>query len=361
MTPSHAISILDHARLNPPKILTLAITGICNLFCAHCWVDAGARSSAPHVPTHTVMRLIEEFAAMGGDGIRITGGEPLCHPEWLNLLRYARTTGFRRVMLQTNGILLTDAHVQALRELDFPGLSIQISLDGAKAPTHDLVRGTGTFAGALSAIRRLAEAGLAPRIAIAFTEMRHNLEEVPALLKLAADLGVGSVITGTLVTGGRADRNSRCTPPRPEQYLRLLDRYDADMQFRRNYDSLGTMAALEWRREDTRREQCCTFAENPYLTPDGRLYPCLLCHTDAYAVTGVFEKGLAAAFAEGAPLWTSLLRVSRRRADAIAACRECPAKTACKGGCMGRAWGSCGDLLATDDRCEVRQAIHRAA
>ncbi|MFH1027924.1 MAG: SPASM domain-containing protein [Pseudomonadota bacterium] len=107
------------------------------------------------------------------------------------------------------------------------------------------------------------------------------------------------------------------------------------------------------------REDCCTFVENPYLTPSGRLYPCLLCHTDEYSVTGVFEKGLAASLAEGAKLWSSLLCISRCRADAIPECRDCPGKLSCAGGCMGRAWGSFENLLAADDRCESRRAIYQ--
>ena len=121
----------------------------------------------------------------------------------------------------------------------------------------------------------------------------------------------------------------------------------------------GTMAALEWMRGSASRGECCTFVENPYLTPDGRLYPCLLCHTDAYAVTGVFGKDLAAVLAEGAPHWAALLRLSRSRAEAIPECQECPGRLTCEGGCMGRAWGSCGDFMAADDRCGVRQIIYR--
>ena len=107
------------------------------------------------------------------------------------------------------------------------------------------------------------------------------------------------------------------------------------------------------------RRDGCTFIENPYLTPSGRLYPCLMCHADEFSVTGVFEKGLAAALAEGAPLWASLLRISRSRGEEIPECRDCRGRLSCAGGCMGRAWGSCGNLLAADDRCEVRRAIYQ--
>jgi radical SAM protein with 4Fe4S-binding SPASM domain len=359
MLSSEALEILRRDGLRPPRTLTLAITGACNLACSHCWVEAGAASSAAHVPEQTLRRLMEEFAALGGEGIRLTGGEPLCHPDWLGLLRFARALGLGGVSLQTNGLLFGAEEVAALRELDFPGLSIQISLDGAAAPTHDLVRGEGAFQGVLDGLRRLVRGGLAPRLTLFFTEMRHNLEEIPAVLKLAADLGIGSVVTGTLVLGGRAAEGSPVSAPTPEQYRRLLERYDSEPRFRALYQKIGKVAALEWRAAKAPRTECCTFVENPYLTPSGQLYPCVLCHADAFAVSGVFEKSLADTFAEGAPLWASLLQISRSRADDLAECRECPGRLVCAGGCMGRAWGSCGDLRVADDRCELRRGIYQ--
>ncbi|HEY7745350.1 MAG TPA: radical SAM protein [Desulfuromonadales bacterium] len=358
MTPFETANILKREGLRPPKTLTLAITGVCNLTCRHCWVEAGGADSATHVPERTLCRLIEEFAELGGEGVRLTGGEPLCHPGWLGLLRFARDLGLRSVSLQTNGMLFREEEVAALRELDFPGLTIQISLDGATASTHDLVRGDGAFQGVLDGLRRLVRGGLAPRLTLFFTEMRHNLEDIPAVFELAADLGICSVVTGTLVLGGRAAEGSLVSAPTPEQYLHLLRRYDSEPRFRELYEKIGKMAVLEWRAAETPRTECCTFVENPYLTPTGQLYPCLLCHTAAFSVSGVFEKSLADSLAEGAPLWASLMQISRSRADDLAECRECPGRRLCAGGCMGRAWGSCGDLRAADDRCETRRTIY---
>ena len=358
MTPSDLMHILRQEGLRPPRSLTLAITGACNLTCRHCWVAAGGDSPAAHVPEQTLFRIVADFAALGGESIRFTGGEPFCHPGLHGPHAVCSNMGFRGVSLQTNGMLISDDHVAALRKLDFPGLSIQISLDGATAPTHDLVRGAGAFDGALEGIRRLVNAGLGSRVTIFFTEMRHNLEEIPALLELAVEMGIGAVVTGALVGCGRAADEPFVAPPDPDQYLRLLDRYDNDVLFREQYGKVGTIAALEWRAGGAPRTECCTFVENPYLTSDGRLYPCVLCHADAFSVTRVFEKGLADAFAEGAPRWSTLLQTSRDR-EALQECEACPGKARCAGGCMGRAWGSCGDLMARDDRCGLRQMIYR--
>jgi radical SAM protein with 4Fe4S-binding SPASM domain len=187
--------------------------------------------------------------------------------------------------------------------------------------------------------------------------MRHNLGEIPELLELAEVLDIGAVVTGTLVQCGRATESPGIALPGPEQYRRLLERFETDHEFRRRYERIGTVAAVEWLRSNGPRTECCTFVENPYLTPDGRLYPCVLCHADDFSVTDAFAKPLADSFAEGAPLWSKLLHVSRCRCTDIPECVDCPGRQTCAGGCMGRALGTHGDPMSPDDRCEVRKSV----
>jgi len=358
MEPDRILEILKMEGLHSPKTLTLSITGVCNLACAHCLVVAGESTSTANVPKLTLCRMIEELVVIGGDGIRITGGEPLCHPGWLDLIRFAREAGIRNILLQTNGMLFNEETVASLRELDFPGLSIQLGIDGASAPVHDQTRGKGSFNGLMEGLDRLIRGGLGPRITFLFTEMRHNLSDIPAVLELADRLNVFSVATGTLVRGGRASAGDLIVPPVAEQYLELLDRFDSDSRFRELYSKLGNISAVEWGCSEAVRDEGCTFIENPYLTPKGRLYPCLLCHTDDYSVSGVFEKGFIAALAEGAATWATLMRISRSRTEMLPVCQECTGKDSCAGGCMGRAWGSTGNLWVADDRCSFRKAIY---
>lgn len=358
MLASDTLQKLKDYGLHCPSTLTMAITGACNLQCSHCFVEAGKATSATHVPERIVRRLVEEFTGLGGEKVCFTGGEPLCHPAWLQLVQFGCGLGLKAVSIQTNGILLSDEAIAGLRDLKFPNLTIQISLDGATASTHDLVRGEGAFAGAIAGLQRLCQAGLGPQTTVFFTEMQHNLAEIPTLLELTAGMGIGAVVTGCLVTCGRAATQASIAPPTPEQYHALLARFAADPPLRELYEGFGTVAAVEWQRQVAERSDCCTFVENPYLTWDGRLFPCVLCHAEDYSVSGVFGKNLAAAFAEGAHLWSLLLKTSQCRTDSNDACRHCPGQLLCAGGCMGRAWGSHGDFLARDDRCEVRRSIY---
>ncbi len=213
MKPSELMQQLDLAGLHPPGMLTLAITGACNLRVAIAGSGQVRRHPMRTCRSGQLRRLLEEFAAIGGEGVRITGGEPLCHPHWLEIVQLACSLGFNKVVLQTNAMLLRDEHLAPLRELDFPGLSIQISLDGVSPRTHDLVRGEGAFSGALHGIEMLVQGGLARRVSIFLTEMRHNLDEIPELLDFADSMGIGSVSTGSMVLCGRASETSLVAPP----------------------------------------------------------------------------------------------------------------------------------------------------
>lgn len=353
------LELMTEAGLKPPKVLTLAITALCNLSCRHCWVDADLDSSALQAQAAKVCRIMSEFAALGGRGLTLTGGEPLCHPDWPQIMRCARNLRFDRISLQTNAMLIEADHVATLCELDFPGLSIQVSLDGAEAAAHDLIRGEGAFDRTVGALQRLIRGGLGPRIVLFFTEMRHNLSQIPDLLQLAQDLGISSVVAGSLVPYGRAGEDTTLAPAELKQYQELIDRYESDARFRELYRELGQVAALEWYTARQPGPDCCRFIETPYLTAQGKLYPCVMFHCDEYALFDVFSKSLDAVYTEGVALWRSLVQIKRSRSSRIPKCQSCPDAPLCAAGCLGRAWGASRDLLSVEDRCVLRREIYQ--
>jgi len=350
-----ALEKIRSAGLKLPKTLFLAISGDCNLHCAHCLVESPRPG---HVPAAEVRRLVGEFLSLGGEEICLTGGEPLLHSHWFDLVSdLCRNPELRSLRLQTNASLMTRRHAEALRSLRCERLSFQISLEGGTPASHDRVRGEGSFAGALAGLDCLVESGFGPRITINFTEMRHNMVEIPGLLCLADWYGVKEVVGSTLLAHGRAS-SSPFQPPLPSQYTDLLKRYRRDDEFRRLYDKLGRFSAIEWwlGREEA-APGCCSFAETLYLTADGLLYPCVLLHSEEFAARGAFERPLAETIAEAVPLWSGLQEHCRRRAETIETCRGCPAKGHCGGGCPARALLVHGDLGCPEDRCELRKAV----
>ncbi len=358
MSYAHLTELAGSAGVRLPRALTLAITGSCNLRCRHCWVKAGLPLAAGDAPLDEVLRLVDDFAALGGETICLTGGEPLSHPRWSAILSHCCSRpSLTSVRIQTNGALLDNPHVAGLRALPPDKLSLQVSLDGTSPRTHDRVRGRGSFAKAMAGIERLVAAGLASRISLAFTEMRHNMEDIPELLELADRLDLRAVVGGTLVKHGSAAK-ADLEPPTPDQYRALLSRYHADPQFRELYEKRGRLSAIEWwkGRSDVRGDPCA-FLDHPYVTAQGTIYPCILCHADDFAVAQAFGRPLATALEEGIPKWSRLLQLSRLR-PALSQCRDCPGRLHCAGGCMGRAHAACGSLTAVEERCELRRAVY---
>ncbi len=354
---------IREAGLRPPRTLTLAITHDCNLRCAHCWPESGAGGRREPVPGKTVRRIASEFRRLGGAELILTGGEPLTHPDWKSILDHCRNAlDFRTVTLQTNGTRIKRPEAEILASPAKTPLRIQVSLEGASAETNDRLRGPGAFRRAMAGLTTLCEAGLGPETTVALTETDSNVGEVPDLMARLEAMGVGGLVTGTLVKGGRARSAEDLRLPSADQYRELVRRYETDGDFRARYHRMATVSALEWHLGmGASVAPGCRCIETPYIDGDGRFHPCgLLQHPD-YAVPGSHVRPLTEIFEAGLPIWEKLPGISRRRAVELTQCQGCPGHDHCGGGCTGRALSAYGILMAVEDRCHLRRAVYEGA
>lgn len=354
------LSRIRNAGLEPPKMLTLMITSGCNLHCHHCWLECQSSESANPVPADILRRLILEFAELGESQICLTGGEGLTHPNWFEILEFAcQEPNYQAVCFQTNATLLSVDVVDMLNSLPLSKFKLQVSLDGATARTHDWVRGSGSFVAALKGIDLLRAGRLNAETTVAFTEMAHNYGDLPDLLEMMDTSGIGRLVTGTLVQGGRASQTDRVTPPRPSQVRTLLDRYQNDSRFRKTYDRIGNIAAIEWfKGRESVSGNVCTCIRNPFINAFGKMYPCLMFLNNAFAAGNVHHRPLLEVLSESISMWSKLPKISQKRTEALNACKACPGRSHCAGGCMGRAFACYGDMMTVEDRCDLRKVAY---
>lgn len=202
-------------------------------------------------------------------------------------------------------------------------------------------------------------AGLGRQTGVAFTEMRHNFDELPRLIRILDGMGIHSLVSGTLLRKGRAGRTGRIALPAPSQYASLLARYHADPGFRRRYRRSANIAALEWFLGKTHPGAAgCRCMETPYINSDGVMFPCTMLAVDELGVEGVFSRPLTECLQEAAGLWAGLNDLHRRRAETLAPCLSCPGRQHCRGGCMGRAHTAFGSFMAVEDRCRLRREVY---
>ena len=140
------------------------LTEGCNLRCRHCWIAPKYQTegnSYPALDLDLFKSVIEQAKPLGLTGVKLTGGEPLLHPEINEILEHIQTVDLR-LTVETNGVLCTAELAEKMAACKDPFVSV--SLDGADAETHEWVRGVpGCFDEAMEGIRNLVEARIKPQ------------------------------------------------------------------------------------------------------------------------------------------------------------------------------------------------------
>ena len=147
------------------KMLNIYLTNSCNLFCTHCFMKAGKRLDH-ELQTEDWIRVLNEFADVGGTSITITGGEPLMFPGFKTVLEASKQRNLQTTVL-TNGILWTDELIDQLSPLM---AEVQISIDGVDDASNAKVRTAGVFDRLIDHVIRFSKNGLRVSVATTFTE-----------------------------------------------------------------------------------------------------------------------------------------------------------------------------------------------
>ena len=174
-------------------------TNRCNLQCVTCIRNSWDEPLGDMAPA-TFSRIIEGLRGFSpAPGILFGGlGEPLSHPDIVDMVRRAKATG-ASVELITNGMLL-DRPMSL--ELVKAGLdTLWVSLDGATPESYKDVRLGAALPQVLSNLADFRHArwtrhyGVAldifhkPQLGIVFVAMKRNIADLPAVFRLASRSG----------------------------------------------------------------------------------------------------------------------------------------------------------------------------
>ncbi|GAB7014854.1 SynChlorMet cassette radical SAM/SPASM protein ScmF [Methanogenium cariaci] len=184
----------DEKETPPCSLSTIYfyLTPECNLACRHCWISPTYKNTGvatEYLPLDQFISIVEEAAPLGLQTVKLTGGEPLIHPQIDDILEYLKESDYR-LIVETNGTLITKENAALIASCK--NAFVSVSLDGIDAQTHEWVRGvTGCFDASCRAVKILADAGLKPQVIMSV--MRHNVGQIEEMIRLAESLGAGSV------------------------------------------------------------------------------------------------------------------------------------------------------------------------
>jgi radical SAM protein with 4Fe4S-binding SPASM domain len=329
------------------------LTRQCNLRCKHCYVSAGV-PLAGELDLEQNLAILASLYLAGVIQISWSGGEPLCSPQFMPLLRRACELNMYSEIF-TNGTLLNRDFVASLAGMKITGL--QISLDGATPAAHEFMRGKGTFKKTVQGIRNLVDAKIAP-VVVAMTVTDSNRHEIEPLISLCVSLGVDTVTIGGVTNTGRAMANCLSSPwggngeEAAIESFHLAKKYKGLIRVKTRTDYLEAEDELL----STRAEEsygCPKVAAGINIRPDGVVAPCRRFGIDApNLVYGKLPEQ---------SLFQILEHPERRdlkRLRDIAECSRCDIRMDCGGACKLDAYEAYGTMSAPSPRCsEIRRVL----
>ena len=94
-------------------IISWNTTNACNMYCDHCYRDAGFKAEE-ELNTAEAKTLLDQIAKAGFKIMIFSGGEPLMRPDIIELVEHAVSVGLRPVF-GTNGTLITEEMAHKLK------------------------------------------------------------------------------------------------------------------------------------------------------------------------------------------------------------------------------------------------------
>lgn len=337
---------LQHAQVHLSKA--------CSLRCNHCYNSSG-EPMPWELSKEELFRFFDQLKELKAYQVTLTGGEPMFHPNFWEILEYVRER-FTVIML-TNGIHLSEENCRRLAEAKL--YEICISLDGTRPETNDPLRGKNTFKHIVRGIEQAVAHELPVTMNMAVTGK--NMDELDDMVELARSLGVKKVTATPLVATGRAEKSSelfldsdaisefkmwcfRKNQEYPDMLIGELDPGGEPPQKVRQHSSKPRKSNL-----------CNAIRGSVTLLPNGDIIPCTLMEKPELVTGNVREKTLAEIWGF-APLHKTLRTLSTGNCEV---CQDCEIKDLCGGACRAITYienGSFTGPPATEE-CAWRQQV----
>lgn len=142
----------------------------------------------------------------GSDFVNFTGGEPTIHPDFIEIVTFAKKLGYR-IYVGSNGAMFAqkDFFLRAFPFLD----EVSLSVHGHAAQLHDaLVGRKGAFRDIVAADGNITAAGFRNKFANVVA-VRDNFEKLTDILEFLAKRGFSQVLFSNLAPEGMGLRRFR--------------------------------------------------------------------------------------------------------------------------------------------------------
>jgi MoaA/NifB/PqqE/SkfB family radical SAM enzyme len=184
----------------PPVCLYLEVTNRCNLLCTTCprtYEELEPPADMSWDLFASIVDQVPDLARAVLHGV----GEPMLVANLPRMVRYLKD---RRVyvLFNTNGTVLSERNGRALIDAGLDEL--RVSLEASNRESFTAIRGRDYFGRILRNMRAFRElqereGHTTPRVSVWLTGLRESVEQLPAFVQVAAEIGVKEVYLQRLV------------------------------------------------------------------------------------------------------------------------------------------------------------------
>lgn len=251
-------SALDEAI---PLSMQWDLTWRCDHKCVHCYLTERRQEELSY---EEGVKALDQMAEAGVMMLLISGGDPFLRPDALDLLKAARARAFD-IKINTHGNFIDDALADELARLSPSRVSVSIYSEHPHE--HDAVTLIkGSHAKSVAALERLSARGV--KVNIKTPVMSHNATGWAGVERLAERLGATWELDGNIIPDDQSDFGLCKIGVDPTE--RVLATLKAMAPHRAQ-----AVPFYELPPTPSSNRTCSAGTVSGYLSPDGRVSPCI--------------------------------------------------------------------------------------
>ena len=325
--------------------LHMDITQNCTERCRHCYIPA---YNPLYLSYEKICSVLDEFRAMGGLSISLSGGECMMHKDFTRIVQAIRERDCT-VGVLSNLTVCTDEKIRVLREAD---ATVQVSLYSMVPEIHDAVTCLkGSWKRTVDAIIRLRAADVPVRISCPCLQI--NYQGYPDVIKFAESLKMSAQTDFIIMAKYDGDCSNLCnrlTIPQTREILEdvILRAVPTESE----YFAVGKKAEMPSPEAWMAQKACGAGVDSLCLAANGDFYPCPAFGD--YVIGNVHQQSLREVWLNSEKL--NLVRHATKAK--FPKCAVCKDRDYCSI-CLCRNYNETGDMFTPAEHfCKVAEQNH---
>jgi len=321
-------------RFKYPSQISIEITNKCNFECRHCINDSGCKDNT-EMPFYKIKEIIDYMENKGIVCLDFSGGEPLLHNNFREIIEYAYKKGMN-ISVASNGYLLNDEIIELFNEKE---VSLRISYDGHNEAVYSLIRGKNKYEIVEKNIKKAIENNVTTNLVTVLH--KDNIQYFNEILKKVKSLKVNKLRLMPFVEIGRGE-NSNLKMITIDEWKYIIENHkqiSIDENIEIAIDS-PLMAITE-------KATCPCLVGKLCLVikANGDAIPCALLNK---TIGNIYKESIEEIWHN--KFFDEINDTNKLKED----CKNCKYKEKCAGGCRGLAYTLKGDYLCKDPYCWIK-------